>query len=172
MLSSHTYSTITTRTWTGTDITSSTQVVTTFQQLSDKDKCVIFGVPSLPERYCNGTPSSYAPLLETKWHVFAWLCHLCGYYLGYVILKWPCVVATLAVLPQGDPVWSRPRLCDCEVTLCGCCLGYIILWWPCAVATLIVSSCSDPMWSPGYQNSRSNKLVFVIDLCWGPERHL
>ena len=94
MLSSHTYSTITTRTWTGTDITSSTQVVTTFQQLSDKDKCVIFGVPSLPERYCSGTPSSYAPLLETKRHAcahFAWLCPLkvtlCSCYLGYVILR-------------------------------------------------------------------------------------
>ncbi|KAK7502589.1 hypothetical protein BaRGS_00006164 [Batillaria attramentaria] len=49
MLSSHTYSTLTTRTWTGTDITSSTQVVTTFQQLSDRDKCVIFGAPTLPE---------------------------------------------------------------------------------------------------------------------------
>ncbi|XP_076455182.1 uncharacterized protein LOC143289867 isoform X2 [Babylonia areolata] len=49
MMSSHTYSTMTTRTWTGTDITSSTQVVTPFQQLSDKDKCVVFGAPLLPD---------------------------------------------------------------------------------------------------------------------------
>ncbi|KAK7094678.1 tetratricopeptide repeat protein 28-like [Littorina saxatilis] len=49
VLSSHTYSTVTTRTWTGTDITTSSQVVTTFQQLSDMEKCVVFGVPRLPE---------------------------------------------------------------------------------------------------------------------------
>lgn len=51
MLSAHTYSTLTTRTSTGTDITTSTQVVTTFKQLSNKDTCAVFGAPSLPERY-------------------------------------------------------------------------------------------------------------------------
>ncbi|KAL8606426.1 hypothetical protein ACOMHN_060331 [Nucella lapillus] len=49
MLSSHTFSTLTTRTWTGTDISTSTHVVPTFQQLSDTDKCVVFGAPHLPD---------------------------------------------------------------------------------------------------------------------------
>ncbi|KAJ8300636.1 hypothetical protein KUTeg_022155 [Tegillarca granosa] len=49
MLSSHTYSTLTTTTSTGTDITSSSQCITQYHQISNKERCLILGNPLLPE---------------------------------------------------------------------------------------------------------------------------
>lgn len=51
LLSLHSYTTLATRTSTGTDITSSSNVVTEYQQISDKDRCLAIGNPQLPERY-------------------------------------------------------------------------------------------------------------------------
>ncbi|GFN95683.1 tetratricopeptide repeat protein 28 [Plakobranchus ocellatus] len=48
MLSVHTLSTLTTRTSTGTDITSSTQVVPEFRQVSDPRASLVFGCPNIP----------------------------------------------------------------------------------------------------------------------------
>lgn len=50
MLNSHTYTTLTNRTSTGTDITSSTLCITSYQQICDTDTCVVFGNPKLPEK--------------------------------------------------------------------------------------------------------------------------
>ncbi|KAK3087168.1 hypothetical protein FSP39_002523 [Pinctada imbricata] len=49
MLHVHTYSTLTTRTSTGTDITSSTQCIPSYQQISSKEKCLVFGNPHFPK---------------------------------------------------------------------------------------------------------------------------
>ncbi|KAL3871452.1 hypothetical protein ACJMK2_039449 [Sinanodonta woodiana] len=49
MLSVGTYSTLTTKTSTGTDITSSNLVITQFRQISGKDRCMVIGSPQLPE---------------------------------------------------------------------------------------------------------------------------
>lgn len=51
LLSLHSYTTLASKTSTGTDITTSTNVVTEFQQISDKDRCLAIGNPQLPERY-------------------------------------------------------------------------------------------------------------------------
>ncbi len=50
VLHSHTLSTVTTETSTHTDITKSSCGITPFKQISDQDKCVVFGNPLLPER--------------------------------------------------------------------------------------------------------------------------
>ncbi|XP_071154491.1 tetratricopeptide repeat protein 28-like isoform X2 [Mytilus edulis] len=49
LLSLHSYSTLTTCTSTGTDITSSSSAVTEFQQISDRERCLAIGNPQLPE---------------------------------------------------------------------------------------------------------------------------
>ena len=49
MLSVHTLSTLTSRTSTGTDISSSTQVVPEFKQISDPRAALVFGCPSIPD---------------------------------------------------------------------------------------------------------------------------
>ncbi|XP_041369335.1 tetratricopeptide repeat protein 28-like [Gigantopelta aegis] len=49
MVGVHTFSTLTTRTSTGTDVTNSTLAVTLFRQISDKSKCVVYGCPELPD---------------------------------------------------------------------------------------------------------------------------
>ena len=46
----HTFTTLTTRTSTDTDVTSSTVTVPLFQQVSDKSRCVVYGCPDLPQR--------------------------------------------------------------------------------------------------------------------------
>jgi len=51
MLSIQSYSTLTTKTSTGTDITSSSQCITEYQQISSTDRCMVFANPQLPERY-------------------------------------------------------------------------------------------------------------------------
>lgn len=50
MLNAHTYTTLTNRTSTGTDITSSTMCITSYQQICDTDKCVVIGNPKLPKK--------------------------------------------------------------------------------------------------------------------------
>lgn len=50
MLSLNSYSTLTTHTATGTDITTSALCVTNYKQVSCQDKCLVIGNPSLPER--------------------------------------------------------------------------------------------------------------------------
>lgn len=50
MLNIRNYSTLTTRTSTGTDITTSSQCVTQYEQVSSKEKCMVIGNPQLPER--------------------------------------------------------------------------------------------------------------------------
>ncbi|XP_048245138.1 tetratricopeptide repeat protein 28-like [Haliotis rufescens] len=47
MLSTQTYTTLTTRTSTETDITTSSQMVTLYQQISSKERCVVYGCPEI-----------------------------------------------------------------------------------------------------------------------------
>ncbi|XP_067661035.1 tetratricopeptide repeat protein 28-like [Haliotis asinina] len=49
MLSTQTYTTLTTRTSTGTDITTSSQMVTLYQQISSKERCVVYGCPDIQD---------------------------------------------------------------------------------------------------------------------------
>jgi hypothetical protein len=49
-MSTHTFSTLTSKSATLADITTSDQVVTHFQQLSSSDRCVVYGSPQMPER--------------------------------------------------------------------------------------------------------------------------
>ncbi|KAL5012513.1 hypothetical protein ScPMuIL_011064 [Solemya velum] len=49
MLGTHTYSTLSTKTATETDITSSSLVITSFTQISSFEKCLVYGSPYLPE---------------------------------------------------------------------------------------------------------------------------
>ena len=51
MMSFHTYTTLTTETSTGTDITSANNIITQYHQISSRDRCLVFGNPKLPERY-------------------------------------------------------------------------------------------------------------------------
>ena len=51
MAGTHSFSTLTTRTSTTTDITSSYDSIPEFQQISDPYKCVAFGNPALPKRF-------------------------------------------------------------------------------------------------------------------------
>ncbi|KAK6195644.1 hypothetical protein SNE40_001029 [Patella caerulea] len=50
MLSTHTFTTITSQTATGTDIIKSSQAVTEFVQMSSPERCLVIGMPSLPPR--------------------------------------------------------------------------------------------------------------------------
>lgn len=50
MLSTQTYTTLTTRTSTETDITTSSQMVTLYQQISSKERCVVYGCPEILDR--------------------------------------------------------------------------------------------------------------------------
>lgn len=49
MLGTHTYSTLSTKTATETDVTSSSLVITNFSQISSFEKCMVYGSPYLPE---------------------------------------------------------------------------------------------------------------------------
>lgn len=51
LLYQDTLSTLTPRTSTGTDITRSHRMITEFQQISNKERCVVIGNPQLPQRY-------------------------------------------------------------------------------------------------------------------------
>ena len=62
MAGTHSFSTLTTRTSTTTDITSSYNSVPEFQQISDPYKCVVFGNPALPKRLVLKLALSYLRL--------------------------------------------------------------------------------------------------------------
>ncbi|XP_061183714.1 tetratricopeptide repeat protein 28-like isoform X2 [Saccostrea echinata] len=71
MLNAHTYTILTKRTSTGTDITSSTMCITSYQQICDTDKCVVFGNPRLPEKLlvfdCEWKPANvYLPAAKRE----------------------------------------------------------------------------------------------------------
>ncbi|XP_060081998.1 tetratricopeptide repeat protein 28-like [Ylistrum balloti] len=67
MLNIHNYSTLTTRTSTGTDITTSSQCVTQFEQVSSHDRCMVIGNPQLPEKLLLHGREWRPSLLDLDW---------------------------------------------------------------------------------------------------------
>ncbi|XP_069120674.1 tetratricopeptide repeat protein 28-like isoform X2 [Argopecten irradians] len=67
MLNIHNYSTLTTRTSTGTDITTSAQCITQFEQVSSQDRCMVIGNPMLPEKLMLHGREWRPSLLDLDW---------------------------------------------------------------------------------------------------------
>ncbi|XP_059149912.1 tetratricopeptide repeat protein 28-like [Physella acuta] len=63
LLATHTYSKVATRTWTDTDVTSSTQTIPTFQQISDQRTSLVFGSPKITQ-VVKINDQSWTPKLE------------------------------------------------------------------------------------------------------------